>query len=97
MRTTASMENDMVYVNPARILTARMRRGMTSKKLAEEVGEQPRTIAKWVKPSDYSLDLTEAQIARLVLATSFPAGWFTGGDEEEDFATIEEIARQVCF
>jgi len=86
-----------MYVNPARVWSAKARRGLTIKALAEAVGEKPRVVSAWIKPSGYSLDLTWSQVERLVLATQFPVGWFTGGDEEEDFSTIEEIGRQLPF
>lgn len=84
-----------MLVNPARVWMAKARRGMTSKRLAELVGEQPRTVAKWSKPSGYALELSAAQVARLVFATGYPQGWFTGGDEEEDFAALDDIERSM--
>jgi len=68
-----------------------MRRGFTSKTLAKIIDEEPRVVSTWIQPSGYTLELTENQLLRLARATSFLPQWFTGGDEEADFAAIDEI------
>ena len=68
---------------------------MSAKALAGSVGKPYRVVAKWRKPSGYTLYLTENEIARIAKALQFPSGWFTDGDEEEDFANAAMLGAEI--
>jgi len=84
-----------MIINPARVWVAKASQKMTTKALAKAVGESPRTVARWSKPSGYSLELTDEQLQRLSFATSFPLGFFTDGDEETEFSEINDIGASL--
>jgi hypothetical protein len=85
-----------LLVNPWRVDCAMRRREMTSKALAEKLGLPPRVVAKWRKPSGYTLHLAMEEIERLSSALEFPVGWFTAGDEETDFANGALIDASIA-
>lgn len=84
-----------MYVNPARVWLAKARRGMSTKELAEAIGEKPATVAMWIVKDYSSLDLRSHQIDALAFALHFPREFFTGGDEEKDFDRLNDLGRQL--